>query len=357
MANASDTGFREARPTLRIAGEDTPALSGGLLSLLIVEDTNGLYRCEALFGNWGNIQNRLDFLYFDRRTLDFGKAFTVKLGTDTIFDGKIMGLEATFPEGGPPALNVLAEDRLQDVRMTRRTRTFADVSDADAINQIANDHGLSPRVNVTGPTYTVLAQVNQSDLAFLRERVRAIDAELWLEGNTLHAQSRANRNGGTLQMTHGNQLREFSVLADLAWQRTSVTVSGWDVASKAELKYEATDSSLGGELNGDASGASILSSAFGRRKEALVHTVPLTGREAQAAAESFFKMGARRFLVGRGVAETDSRLRVGGSVDLQGLGPLFSGKYYLAEVRHCFDGTKGIRTEFTGERPGLGRAP
>jgi phage protein D len=355
MADASNRQFRISRPTINIGGQDSPGLAGGLLSLLIVENTNGLSRCEALFGNWGNIHSRIDFLYFDRNTLDFGKAFKVTLEADTIFEGKIMGLEANFPEGGPPELNVLAEDRFQDLRMTRRTRSFVDVSDADVINQIANEHGLRPRVDVTGPTYKVLAQINQSDLAFLRERVRAIDAELWMDGTTLNAQSRANRNGGTLQMTYGNQLREFSVLADLAWQRTSVTVSGWDVASKAELKYEATESIISGELNGDTSGTSILSSGFGPRKETLVHTVPLSSQEAQAEAEAAFKMHARRFVVGHGVAEADSRLRVGSYVDLQGLGPLFSGKYYLAEVRHLFDGTRGIRTEFTVERPGLGQ--
>ena len=358
MPNEPDTGLRLARPTINVAEEDNSALAGGLLSLLIVENTNGLYHCEAMFRNWGEINNGTSFLYFDRRTLDFGKAFKVKLGVDTIFDGKIMGLEANFPEGGPPELNVLAEDRFQDLRMTRRTRTFVDVSDADVINQIANEHGLRPEVSVTGPTYKVLAQINQSDLAFLRERARAIDAELWMEGRTLNAKSRANRNGGTLQMTYGNELREFSVLSDLAGQHTSVTVSGWDVASKSELKYEATDAIISGELNGDTSGGSILSSVFGPRKEALVHTVPLTSQEAQTEAEAFFKMSARRFVVGRGVAETDSRLRVGSYVDLQGLGPLFSGKYYLSEVRHLFvDGPKGIRTEFTAERPGLGRLP
>ena len=164
-------------------------------------------------------------------------------------------------------MNVLAEDRFQDLRMTRRTRTFVDVSDADVINQIANEHGLSPEVNVTGPTYKVLAQINQSDLAFLRERARAIDAELWMEGSTLNAQSRANRNGGTLQMTYGNELREFSVLADLAGQRTSVTVSGWDVSSKSELKYEATDAIISGELNGDTSGEAFSPPRLGRAKK------------------------------------------------------------------------------------------
>jgi phage protein D len=354
MADTATTGLREARPSIFVSGQDHPSLGGGLRSLLIVENTNGLYRCEAKFGNWGNVNNTIDYLYFDRRTLDFGKDLQIKVGGDTIFDGKIMGLEADFPEGAPPMITVLAEDRFQDLRMTRRTRSFPDASDADVFNQVANDHGLTPNVDVTGPTYKVLAQVNQSDLAFLRERARSIDAELWMEGRTLHAKSRSTRNEGTLQMTHGNQLREFSVCADLAMQRTSVCVNGWDVASKSGLQYEATDSVMSSELNGDASGISILSGAFGPRKEALVHTVPLNSQEAQAEAEAFLKMSARRFLVGHGIAETNPRLRVGGYVDLQGLGPLFSGKYYLAEVTHLFDGKKGLRTAFRGERPGMG---
>ena len=109
--------IKVARPTFILARQEQPSLSQGLLSLLIVESINGLYRCEALFGNWGTIKNSISFLYFERDILDFGKAFKVKLGTDTIFDGRIMGLEAHFPEGRPPELMVLAEDRFQDLRM------------------------------------------------------------------------------------------------------------------------------------------------------------------------------------------------------------------------------------------------
>ncbi len=340
---------------IALNGQDDPSLSEGLLSLIVVENTNGLYRCEAVLGNWGAVNQSIGYLYFDRQTLDFGKGLSVKIGRDTVFDGKIMALEAHYRNRGPRELAVLAEDRLQDLRMTRRTRTFSNVTDADVINRIANDHGLSPQVNVTGPTHKVLAQVNQSDLAFLRERARAIDAEIWMENTTLRAESRAGRNGTPLQLAYGDNLREFSVIADLAGQRTSMIVSGWDVAGKTALNHEATDSVISNELGDGVSGSSILSSSFGPRKEAVVHTVPLTSSEAQAEAEAFFRMAARRFVVGRGVADTDSRLRVGAAVDLQGLGPLFNGAYYVSEIKHLFDGAKGIRTEFTAERPALGQ--
>ena len=355
-SNGTTLSVRQARPTIAIGGQTDTSLSDGLLGLTIVENCIGLYRCEAQFGNWGAKDNSVGFLYFDRQTLDFGKSISVKLDSDSIFEGRVVGMEAVYPQGQQPRLSVLAEDRFQDLRMTRRTRTFADVSDADVVNQIASDHSLTPHVDVTGPTHKILAQVNQSDLAFLRERARAIDAEVWMSDSTLNAVARARRNGGTLKLAYGKTLRQFSVLADLAGQRTNVAVSGWDVSSKSAIREEATEDAIQSELNGDTSGVSLLGSALATRKEALVHTVPLTSQDARSAAEAYFRMSARRFVVGHGVADIDSQLRVGNYVDLQELGPLFSGKYYLSEVVHLFDGTHGIRTEFVGERPGIGRA-
>lgn len=353
MPPNNSEGISVARPSIQVAAQNNPALSDGLLGLSIVENTAGLYRCEAMFGNWGQNNGDIDFVYFDRQTLDFGRPFKVLFNDATIFDGRIMALEALFPQDQAPSITVLAEDRLQDLRMIRRTRTFADVSDADVMRQIANDHGLTPSIDLPESQHRILAQANQSDLAFLRERARALDAELWVDGSTLYAKRHSSRGQQTLQLSYQRDLKEFAVLADLAAQRTSVTVSGWDVGSKRAITHEATAPVIQGELNGDTSGVSILQQALGMRKEALVHTVPLTSTEAQAQAETFFKLSARQFVVGRGTAETSAQLRVGAFVDLRRLGPLFSGKYYVTEVRHVFDGL-GIRTEFTGERAGIG---
>lgn len=358
MPDSATVQIQSSIPRIFVAGQRNQPLEAEMQTLIIRESVDGLYRSEATFGNWGYNSSRREtgFLYFDRQTLDFGKQFEVKLEDDKIFDGRIMALEASFPAGSAATITVLAEDRFQDLRMTRRTRTFLDATDSSAFNQIASDYGLTPSISLTGPTHKVLAQVNQSDLAFMRERARTLDAELWMSGSTLNVKSRADRNGTTLQMTFGSELQEFNVLADLARQRTSVSVNGWDVAAKRGLTYEATDTLISGELNGDTSGVGILQQTLGARKEALAHAVPLANDEAQSTAESYFKMSARRFCVGRGIAGKNAGLRVGNFVDLRGLGPLFSGKYYLAEVTHLFDLAKGFRTEFSAERPGIGQA-
>lgn len=352
---ATATGIRIARPSIYIDGQNDIALGQALLQLIISEDVQGLYHCEARFGNWGPKGNSIGFMYFDRKKLDFGKPMQIKIDQDKIFDGRISAIEANFGEARPPEIAVLLEDRFQDLRMTQRTRTFADVSDSDVMNRIASDYGLQPNIDVSGPSYKVLAQVNQSDLSFLRERARAIDAEIWLDDKTLHCQSRTKRNNGTVKVNYGGELREVTVMADLAGQRTSVKVNGWDISGKSAMTYEANDQVISGELGSDTSGISILKSAFGDRKEALAHTVPLSSREAQTEAEAVMRMTARRFVIAHGITQADAKLRVGTYIDMQGLGPLFSGKYYLCHVKHVFEGTQGFVTEFSAERSGIGK--
>lgn len=349
-----------AQPTIMIDGEDDNDLSGELLTLLVEEKTAGLYRCEATFSNWGSQSSGADFLYFDRETLDFGKAFAVRAGGGDseaeIFSGRIMALEAHYPVNTPPEIVVLAEDRFQDLRMTRRTRIFEEASDRDVIDQVARQYNLQTDIDIEGPTYPLLAQLNQSDLAFMRERARAVDAEVWLEGETLHVQARGRREAESVTLTYRQGLIELSMLADLAQQRSEVTVSGWDVAAKEAIVYESGESAIQSELNGHSSGGSILSDAIGSRNEHIVHLAPFTTEEARHLAEAHYRTAARRFVSGRGICNGDGRLRVGARVTLRGVGPLFEGEYYVTAVRHIFDGLNGYRTQFNVERPGIGAA-
>ena len=355
------TGVVAARPTLSVDGEVQENLAADLLAMRVEKTTDGLYNCKLTFSNWGPVgPNKVGFLHFDRETFDFGTELMIDaLAGDqrkTVFEGRVTGLESQVPDAQVPSLVVLAEDRLQDLRMTRRTRTFEDVSDEDVAGQIARDHSLEADFDVDGPTHNVLAQVNQSDLAFLRDRARAVDAEAWVEGKTLRMKGRSRRDAGDLTLTYGEGLRSVNVRADLAHQQTDFTVSGWDVRAKESIEETADESALQAELNGGRSGAATLKEALGARTQQMVHTTPLTTDEARAVARASFRQHARRFVEARGVAEGDGRLRVGAQVKLVGVGERFEGgRYTLTEVRHTFNPDDGYRTHFTAQRPYLER--
>jgi phage protein D len=341
--------------SIEVDGQANASLTEHLLRMTITENASGLFLCEATFANFGPKDGRTDYLYFDRTVIEFGKSFVVKLGTSKMMEGAITAIAANFPQSTPPEVSVVVEDRLRDLRMNRRTRTFNDVTDSDVFTQIAIEHGLMPNVNVEGPTHKVLVQLNQSDLEFLRARACFANAELWVDGQTLNVATRGSQTGQTLSLQYGSQLQEFSVVADLSSQPTTVAASGWDTDIKSIVSFQATDAVISGELQGGISGASIVASKFGDRYESVLKDMPGNATEAQAAAEVYFRKVARRFLVGQGVAETDPRLRAGAHVTLYGIGALFSGRYYLSEVQHVFESAKGLRTKFIAESSSLGQ--
>ena len=71
-------------------------------------------------------------------------------------------------------------------------------------------------------------------------------------------------------------------------------------------------------------------------------------------ADARYRKRARRFVTGIGVTDGNPNIRVGTTIELQGIGPLFEGKYYATAVRHTFDLMHGYRTTFEVQRPGLG---
>ena len=340
-----------ARPEVVVADQVQADLGAGLLALRIESRVEGMARCEATFAAWGDQGLR----WHDRSVLDFGKALRITLGEGVLFDGRISGLESGFPADGPPTLTALAENRLQDLRMTRRNRAFQAVSDADVMRQIAQEHGLQPDVDLPGPTYAVLVQADRSDLAFLYDRARACGGEIWVEGTTLKARPRQRRATTPLRLRLYQGLRSFTVLADLAGQRTELVATGWDGTDGAALREHVDDGVLADERGSDTSGASILRAAFGSREGRLAEA-GTSADEVRSCAEAAYLRAARRFVTGRGIVDTDARLRVGATVSLEGLGPLFSEQYTAVEVVHLFDGASGLRTEIVVERAGIGRA-
>lgn len=356
MTNRTSAYFTRLGVTLNGSVED--GIANNLITALIEETVIGLYRCELTLNNYGAADGGFGYLFQRRGTVDFGKEIGVTVSTGpndeaALFSGRITGIEGRYPAGGGATLTLLAEDRLQDLRLTRRTRTFEDLSPADVINTIARDHGLSPDVQMGGGAQKIIAQANQSDLAFVRDLARRGGAEVWLDGSTLHVAARDSRSGETVMLEYGVSLLSFSVLADLAHQATEVQVSGWDVAAKDAISETGGTSAIQSELNGGTAGGDILSQSFAARTEVIAHQTPLTGDEAAAIAKAGYRERARRFITGRGQADGDARIRAGTTIELSGLGALFDGDYYVTRVLHTYDSSDGFQTEFDVERAGL----
>jgi phage protein D len=350
------------QPAFTVGGQLQSAMARDVTLVRIEEDIDGLSRLEARFIALGPADSgesqRINWL--DGRVLDFGKALRVGMGPSTaqvdLFDGKVSALELSLDAGRAPELSCLAEDSLMDLRMTRRFKTYEQLSDADLVQQIAAQHGLGAQADVDGPTYAMVQQWNQSDLAFLRERARRLGADVWVAQGTLHMATRDRRQGPRLTLIQGNTLLQVTLSADLAHQRSEVKVGGYDDERAEAIDEDASATVVAAEAQGHAHGIDVLQRAFGERPSHRVRDVPLKGEEGRALAKAALLARARRFVRAVGIADGNTELRVGTVLKLERVTPLFEGDgYYVTRVRHQFDLSNGYRTHFEAERAWIGQ--
>jgi phage protein D len=359
----TETLLAVASPVFTAGGQVVRGLARDCVRLVVDEGVEGLRTLEAHFvaTGIGAAGPPGTLLHVDGSEVDLGTDLEVAVGPEdtqrTVFDGTVSALEVVLGDSEPPRVVLLAEDRLMRLRMTRRMRSYTDVTDADVARRIAGEHGLDVDVAVDGPRYDVLQQVNQSDLAFLRERARLMQAELWCSGRTLHLSDRPRRQGTRLTLVHGNELLTARLTADLAHQRTDVAVSGYDARTTEVIDEHAGVDTINAETLAGRTGPEVLEKALGASASFRVREAPLTTAEAAAWAKAEMLRRARRFVTVCGTTRGSPDLVVGSLLRLEQVGAPFEGEgYYVTRMTHTYDTEHGLRTTFEAERPTLNRA-
>ncbi len=352
--------YAAVSPVFSVDGQREGDLARDCVRLEICEATDGLKTAELhlLAVGGGAPGPPGPMLHLGAGVVDFGKTLSIAVGATgqerTVFEGVISAIEAVFVDGEPPLIVVLAEDALMRLRMTRRMRTYRNVTDGDIASELASEHGLQADVGVDGPRYDVVQQLNQSDLAFLRERARLVQAELWCSQRTLHFCTRSNREGTTITLVQGNHLLRTRLAADLAHQRSSISVSGYDAEQKDVIDETAGADTIDSEIAGGITGARLVSRALGTAASHRVREAALTSTEANAWAKAEMLRRCRRFVTVDAVARGVPEMIVGSRARLEQVGAPFEGDgYYVTSVRHTYDLSNGLQTQFCAERATL----
>lgn len=356
-ATLSRSAIFSARPTLRIAGQEDARLSTQLMALRMEENEGGLSHLELRLNNWVATDGSPELAFDAGSTLRLGAELGVYSGDAAapteIFQGRVSALEMVCDYGKPPELVVLAEDALGAARRARRTRVYTDQSPAEVARAVAGELGLAVDVTALDQPRGTWAQLDETDLAFLRRLLARFDADLQVVGQRLQVAPRGEVQRGSLELTLYSQLARVRITADLAEQVSAVSVSGWNARDGAPVSGQASALAHGGPGSG-RSGPDWASDALGARPLHLAGPAVHSDAEARAVAEAAFDQRARRFVRAEGVAEGNARLRVGCHVRLAGIAPQFDNSYYVVQARHLFDQRQGYRTEFQAECAYLG---
>lgn len=353
----SQSAVYTSRPTVRVNGIDQERVSGLVLAMEMTEHEDGLSHLDLRLSNIASDgAGGADFALEDERSIKLGDRLAIYTGEERgpqqIFAGVVAGLEAGFCPDASPTLTILADDKLQQARLKRRTKTHENATLSDLASQIAGDLGLTPKITGFSDQIGTEVQLNESDLAFLRRLLARYDGDVQIVGDELHVSPRGEVRRGTVELRLHCQLLRACVTADLAHQVSEVTVTGWDAVQGARITGRSSGAHAGPGQG--RTGAQLLSSALGRRVHQISHLAVTDDAEARALADAAYDERQRRFVTVRGTAEGNPAVRVGTHVTLAGLGPRFSNVYYVTRCCHRFDLERGYETDFTGECAFLG---
>ena len=145
-------------------------------------------------------------------------------------------------------------------------------------------------------------------------------------------------------------LKSFNPEMNTLKQVSKVTVRGYDPKSKKEIIANAGSGDEITKMSGSRVGAEVTVSAFRKQKEEVRVNVPVSSQaEADQQAKALYNDKIMDFVKGTGTTIGIPDLRAGSVVALKGLGPSFSGSYYVEEATHTIS-SGGFQTSFKVKR-------
>jgi phage protein D len=298
-------------------------------------------------------ENKLPWIE-DQSLFAIGDEVKVKLGygdeLETVTTGEITGLDPHFARDRATKLTVRGYDRLHRLLRESKTRTFAQMKDSDIASQIADDAGLTGDVTDSEVTHEYVIQTNKTDLAFLQERARLINYEVMVDDKTLIFRPAANAESESLTLSFEADLLDFSPNLSSAGQVSEARVRGWNPQEKKEIVGQAKAGDEGSAMGGSRSGGALAEEAFGSAASVVADQPVASQAEADQMAKALLQKTALSLVTGSGVCFGRTDLRSGKVIKIEGVGEMFSGKYYVTQVTHSYSPHGGYRTSFSVRR-------
>ncbi|HEV3457683.1 MAG TPA: hypothetical protein VHG32_14055 [Thermoanaerobaculia bacterium] len=282
---------------------------------------------------------------------------------EDVFVGDVTGVQVSFPNGGMPALNLVAHDRLQRLAEGKRARTFGFIPDAIVAAVLAAENLLIPAIDPAVAAASVLKmalgviptgpagmrQGSESDLQLLQRIAMQYDADFWVEGDVLYLSRFIKETEPRLALTWGQSLLDFSPRVSTVGQVAAVTMRFTlreiPFTFSVSVFWDFDRESVGISIfpGGGASAVAVTGAGDVTIDRPIRTPLDLAANALVIYHKLREKLNNR--LTGTGSAIGDPRLRAGALIRLDGLGPDFSGDYRVKSATHSLDGG-GYKTSF-----------
>jgi phage protein D len=304
--------------------------------------------------------------------LDIDNVLTLSMGytgegLQHMFSGEITGVSATFPNGGMPTLTIVAHDKLNRLAQGKATRGFGLLPDFLIAMLLSAENLIIPLIDpaivATSTAMSVLKATfvgklgrsqDASDLDFLASIAKDYDADFWVEDDVLYLSRFIKEYTPSSTLTWRKSLLDFSprltTVGQVAGVSMKFTLREIPLDFLVSVYWDFDHERLGVTvLPGVAAkaGMPFAGANFSIVDQPISSPVDLGNSAFRIVSELRSRLNKR--LTGSGSCVGDPSVRAGTLVQLDGMGPDFSGDYRVSSATHTID-TSGYQTKFEAFR-------
>ena len=251
---------------------------------------------------------------------------------DLVFKGLVVKHAVAIRNNGKSILKLECRDKAFRMTLGKHSHYYRNIKDSGVALDLSRKHGLDSSVEDTKITHAELVQYDTSDWDFLLSRIDIRGQVLVLEDGKLRTLSPTFTASPVLSLRYGATILEFDAEMDARNQYAGVQAQSWDYANQELSEVKAKEPSSIREA-GNFSSAK-LAEVTGLGQEVLRHPGHLEQEDLQGWADACWQRSRLAKIRGRVKFEGFARVRPCDLLEIQGVGNRFSGKVWVAGVRH-----------------------
>ncbi len=252
----------------------------------------------------------------------------------SIFKGVVVKQAVQIRAAGGFNLVVTCKHKAVLMTYNRMEAEFQDKTDSDIISSISGKYGLSCTVDSTSSQQKVIFQKLSTDWDFILSRAEFNGFITTLEDEKMSVGKPKFDGAAALRVAFGESIISFNAELNAEKQAPSLAASAWDIKNKKLLSSDATEPAVNeqGDLN-----AKSLSGKLSQKKLSLSSITPMEQDDLKTWADGALLMMRLNAIKGQVTFMGNAGVKVGGIIELAGVGKRFNGNAFVSSVAHTLE--------------------
>jgi len=249
-----------------------------------------------------------------------------------VFSGVLVKQKIAM-KNGLSTLEITCKHKAFRMLAGERSQIFTDQRDSDVYLDIISTYGLSIATQQTDVVHKSLVQYKCSDWDFVITCAERNGLLVVTNKDELRIFSPTISSTASAELTYGATLMSFETEIDARQQEPNLKILAWDYSQNQPIEGEINLGDVGSEI--EKTSATLARDADIKRQMTHISSVH-TNPELQELLKA--EQGKRRLSKVRGTATCQGihNAIAGDTIQLNNIGSVFSGKYYVSGVTHTY---------------------